>query len=340
MKILIIRLSAMGDVAMSVSVLSALSTQHAEHDIYLITNKLYNPFFSNISNLTILNPDLKGKHKGIKGLYFYYKELKKEINPDIFIDIHDILRTKIIRFFFQLNGVKTVKIDKGRKEKKQLTRKKNKLLKPLKHTTERYIETFLKADILIHNQPRTIIEYHINTSEISNLLQGSEKKIGIAPFAKHIQKQYPINKTEELIQKLVKDNYKIFLFGGGKEEKQIAEKISKEIPNVTSLIGKFSLKDEIAFIDKLDVMITPDSGNMHIAALTSVRIISIWGATHPYAGFTPNVPENNLYIIQNNNLSCRPCSIFGNKKCYKNTLECLTSIEPEEIFQVCKKITG
>ena len=133
------------------------------------------------------------------------------------------------------------------------------------------------------------------------LIMDKEKKIGIAPFAKHIQKQYPINKTEELIQKLVKDNYKIFLFGGGKEEKQIAEKISKEIPNVTSLIGKFSLKDEIAFIDKLDVMITPDSGNMHIAALTSVRIISIWGATHPYAGFTPNVPENNLYIIQNNN---------------------------------------
>ena len=340
MKLLIIRLSAMGDVAMSVSVLSALSAQHAEHNIYLITNKLYNSFFLNIPNLTILNPDLKGKHKGLKGLYFFYKELKKEINPDIFVDIHDILRTKIIRFFFKLDGVKTVKIDKGRKEKKKLTRKKNKLLKPLKHTTERYVDTFLKANILIRIQPRTITELSINTLETSNLLQGSEKKIGIAPFARHIQKQYPIKKTEELIQNLVKDNYKVFLFGGGKKEKQIAEKIAEKIPNVISLIGKFSLSEEIAFIDKLDVMITPDSGNMHIAALTSVKIISIWGATHPYAGFTPNVPEANLYIIQNNKIACRPCSIFGNKRCYKNTLECLTSIKPEEIFQVCKRITG
>ncbi len=339
MKILVIRLSAMGDVAMSVPVLKALSEQHSDDDFYLITNKLFNPFFFDIRNLTLINPDLKRKHKGVKGLFRLYKKIKKEINPDIVVDIHDVLRTKIIRFFFRLNGTKSVKINKGRKEKRQLTRKKNKILKPLKHTVTRYKEAFLKAGVSIELHPNSVSEFRIKSSELIKLLQGKEKKIGIAPFAKHPQKQYPIKKTEFLIQKLTEENYKIFLFGGGKKEKYIAENIADKNPGVTSLVGRFSLEEEIAFIDQLDVMITPDSGNMHIAALTSVKIISIWGATHPFAGFTPYVPNEQFHIIQNNNLSCRPCSVFGNKSCYKNTIECLQLTDNEEILRICKKIT-
>lgn len=339
MKILVIRLSAMGDVAMSVPVFKTLSEQHSNDDFYLITNKLFNPFFSDIRNLTLINPDLKEKHKGIKGLFQLYKKIKKEINPDIVVDIHDVLRTKIIRFFFRLSGTKSVKINKGRKEKRQLTRRKNKILKPLKHTVTRYKEAFLKAGISIELHPYSVPEFKVNSFELKKLLHGNNKKIGIAPFAKHPQKQYPINKTEALIQKLTDENYKIFLFGGGKKEKHIAEYIAEKNPDVTSLVGKFPLEEEIAFINQLDAMITPDSGNMHIAALTSVKIISIWGATHPFAGFTPYIPDEQFHIIQNNNLSCRPCSVFGNKPCYKNTIECLQLIDSEEIIKICKKIT-
>ncbi len=337
MKILIIRLSAMGDVAMTVPVLKVLSDKYPEHEFSLVTNKAFNPLFTEISGLKIINPDLKEKHKGITGLFTLYKEIKKELNPDVIIDLHNVIRTKIIRFFFSLNGIKTSKINKDRKEKRELTRQKNKILKPLKHTTQRYVEAFNNAGIpaVLDYLPK--LSPKIIKAEIQNLISSDEKKIGIAPFAKHIQKQYPIKKTEILIQNLSKEGYRIFLFGGGKKEKEIAENIEKKYQNTVSVIGKYSLEDEIALISKLDAIITPDSGNMHIAALTPVKIISIWGATHPFAGFTPFAPANRHYIVQNEHLTCRPCSVFGNKKCYKKTLECLNSIEPEEIFRICKK---
>ncbi|NOZ34891.1 MAG: glycosyltransferase family 9 protein [Chlorobi bacterium] len=339
MNVLVFRLSAMGDVAMSTAVLSAFSEQHPKNKIFMLTNKLFNPLFTGIPNITLINPDFKGKHKNIFGLYKLFKELQKEVKPDIIIDIHDVLRTKIIRFFFRLKGTDIVKIDKGRKEKKQLTRKKNKLFKQLKHSIQRYADTFKKAGLPLTLNNSYTLNFNI-TEESLNLLKGKEKKIGVAPFAKHLQKQYPLEMTEELIKLLSENNYKIFIFGGGKKEKEIAENLEKKYTDTISVIGKFSLENEIALINKLDVMITLDSGNMHLAALTSVNIISIWGATHPFAGFTPFVPAEKNHIIQNNNLHCRPCSVFGNKKCYKKTLECLYSVNPNDILRICKKITG
>jgi len=339
MNILVIRLSAMGDVAMSVYVLKALSEQYPRHKIFMITNKFFNPFFDDIPNITLINPDLKGKHNGIFGLYRLFKEIKKDIKPGYFIDIHDILRTKILRFFFRLSGTKTVKINKSRKEKKQLTRNKNKILKPLKHTVERYTDTFSAAGISLKVSTYSILKKDISDSEISNFLKGNKTKIGIAPFAKHPQKQYPIKKTEELITKLSNRGYKIFLFGGGSEEKKIAEIIAEKHQNTISLIGKLSLSEEMQIINNLDIMITPDSGNMHIAALTSVKIISIWGATHPFAGFTPYTNSENSVIIQNEKLTCRPCSVFGNKPCYKQSSECLNSIEVDEIISAITKLS-
>ncbi len=339
MNVLVFRLSAMGDVAMSAVVLRAFSEQHPSFRIFLLTNKLFNPLFAEIPNITLVNPEFKNKHKNIFGLYKLFKELQKEVKPDIIIDIHDVLRTKIIRFFFRMNRTDTVKINKGRREKKQLTRKKNKRFKQLKHSTQRYADTFNKAGLSLTLNKFYTLNFDI-TEQSASLLEGKEKNIGIAPFAKHLQKQYPLNLTEELIRLLTENNYKIFIFGGGEKEKEIAENFEKKYKNTISVIGKFTLKDEIALINKLDVMITPDSGNMHLAALTSVNIIAIWGATHPFAGFTPYVPAEKNHIIQNNNLDCRPCSVFGNKKCYKKTLECLYSVKPTEILKICKKITG
>ena len=324
---------------MSVPVLKALSEQYPETEIYLLTGKLFNPLFSDINNLNILNPDLKGKHKGIKGLFILFTEIKKNVSPDIVIDIHDVLRTKILRLLFKFSGIKVRKIDKGRRAKRKLTKQKNKVLKPLKHTTERYTETFFKAGLDLNLKYSFKKNIKSDNIHISDLVNSDKKNIGIAPFAKHLQKQYPIEKTEELIKLLSENNYQILLFGGGNKEKETANKIAEKYKNTINIIGKYSLKDEIALMNNLDVMITPDSGNMHLAALTSVKIISIWGATHPFAGFTPFVEDNRHLIIRNSNLKCSPCSIFGNKKCYKHTLECLYSIPPEEIFTLCKKIT-
>lgn len=338
MNLLVIRLSAMGDVALSVPVIEAMLEQHKNAEIYLMTNKLYNVFFPKNTHLHFINPDIKGKHKGIKGLFTLFRETKKEISPYAVIDIHNVLRTKILRFFFALSGIKSFKINKGRREKRKLTRKKNKVLIPLKHTSERYADTFKDAGFPVKLNNDKKKEPKIVSNKIKELIKGKEKKIGIAPFAKHIQKQYPIEKTKELIKKLNDNNFHVFLFGGGEKEKTIAENIASQYQNTISVIGKLLMKEEIEIIDNLDLMISPDSGNMHIAALTSTKIISIWGSTHPFAGFTPFVSPENHYIIQNNEMNCRPCSVFGNKTCYKNSLECLKSIDVDEIYNVCKKI--
>ncbi len=318
----------MGDVALSAPVLKLLETQNPQVQIILLTRKTFNPFFKNIPNLIIINPDFTEKHKGLFGLIRLFAEIKSLYHPQNIIDIHNVLRTKILRFLFFISGVKTTKIDKGRKEKKQLTKKNRKILIPLKHVTQRYADTFIKAgfkvDLTINNTNNPIQKNEENKLK---------KKIGIAPFAKHIQKQYPHELMKDVIQKLSLKSYEIYIFGGGESEKTIALDFEKTFINVKSLIGTLSLEKEIESIGKLDAFITMDSANMHIAALTETKVISILGATHPYAGFNPFMPNQHAIFVQNEQLSCRPCSVYGNKPCYKNNMECMYSIEPDIIIQ-------
>jgi ADP-heptose:LPS heptosyltransferase len=337
MTLLVIRLSAMGDAAMSVPVIRAFTEQYPGRKVIFVTRKLFNPFFEDINNLTLVNPDLKGKHKGIAGLYRLFRELKEEHSPDVVIDIHDVLRSKIVRAFFRLSGIPAFVIDKGRKEKKMLTRKDGKVLKPLKHSTDRYAETFGKAGFPLRVDKKEKAERMPLSKDIEALLEGSSKKIGIAPFAMHVQKQYPVEKTKRLIHLLASKGHKVFIFGGGDKEKSAAHEMAGNTENIVPVIGMFPLADEIRFISNLDLMISMDSANMHIAALTGIHIVSIWGATHPYAGFTPYIADSRSHIIQRNDLNCRPCSVFGNKPCHKEHMECC-DIMPEKIAGKCEEI--
>jgi len=325
----------MGDVALTVPVIKAMSMKYSDAEIFILTNKLFNPFFKEIQNLRFTNPELKGKHKGILGLFKLFKEIKKN-NFDVVIDLHDVIRSTFLRTLFKLSGVKTFKIDKGRKEKKLLIKKDSKKLRQLKHSSERYKDVFAKAGFNFELNK----DFKVARKELPNnfaFKNSSEiKKIGIAPFAKHEQKQYPFEKVQELISLLSEKNHEIFIFGGGKKEKDLSEKLENEFKNVSSIIGKYKLEEEIAIISNLDLMISMDSSNMHIAALTGIKIISIWGATHPFAGFTPFISDDKSFIVQNENLQCRPCSVYGNKGCYKGTLECF-DISANEVFNVCEK---
>jgi len=323
LNILVIRLSAFGDVAISVHVLRAAIEQNPDIKIILLTRKAFQPLFANIDRIEFIEPDLYGKHKNIWGLYKLFKEINNSYKIDLIIDLHDVIRSKILSFFYFFKAIKTYKIDKGRKEKKELI--KNNIKKQLKTSVERYANVFLQAKIKVNLKKQYSL---ISSPKESNW-------IGIAPFALHKQKTYPLDKMEKLIQQLDKANYKIHIFGGGKKEKEFAEGLEKTNKNVVSLVSKFSLLQELEMMSKMQAMITMDSANMHLAALTDTKIISIWGGTHPFAGFTAFAPSNRNFIIQKE-LDCRPCSIFGNKKCYKNTIECM-DISPEIIKQTLDK---
>ena len=247
------------------------------------------------------------------------------------IDIHDVLRTKILRFLFRLSGVKVVVIHKNRGERKRLIRRKNKLFKQLSFVQDKYADTFKKGGFIVKNTP-----YHIYTKndelpdDLLKITGEKDKKwIGIAPFAKHQPKIYPLDKMEKIVGYFsTRNDVKIFLFGGGKYETEILNNWEK-YPNIQSLAGKTSLEGELQIMAHLDAMLSMDSANMHLANLTDVPVVSVWCATHPFAGFVScGNPKNT--IIQRD-LSCRPCSIYGNKVCYKNTYECM-DIAIEEII--------
>ena len=140
----------------------------------------------------------------------------------------------------------------------------------------------------------------------------------------------PLEKSFELAKKLAQTK-KVYFLGGGKSEIEILAQWEKEIPNTESLAGKLSLNEELQKIANMETMISMDSANMHLASLVGTRCISIWGATHPFAGFLGYGQSEND-IVQIEDLTCRPCSIFGNKKCYRGDWACLNEIDIQKIL--------
>jgi ADP-heptose:LPS heptosyltransferase len=166
------------------------------------------------------------------------------------------------------------------------------------------------------------------------------KWLGVAPFAKHKGKIYPIDKMEEVVAYFAeRPDVKVFLFGAGKEEKEILERWEAKYTDAISMVGKLDLKGELDVINRLDAMLAMDSANMHLASIVDTPVVSVWGATHPIAGFYGwhQPPEN---AIQVTDLPCRPCSIFGSKDCYRGDYACFAGITPQMIIDKLRQYLG
>ncbi|MDB5141257.1 MAG: hypothetical protein JWR12_3173 [Mucilaginibacter sp.] len=328
--ILVIRFSAMGDIAMTVPVIKALLDQNPDIKITYVSRPEFAAFFNNISRLTFYPADLNYQFKGLPGLIKLFRSLKKKARYYALADLHDNLRTKLLRKIFRLSGLIYSCIDKGRAEKKLLTRFPGKVLKPLKLTTERYADVFRKLGIPVILNHQLLKKTQVLTDEVKAMI--GEKKnqwIGIAPFAKHKGKIYPLDKTEEVIKLLDYQNVTIFLFGGSLLEEEICLQWQKKYKTAISMVRRLSMEQELNLISQLDVMMSMDSAGMHLASLEGIPVISVWGATHHYAGFLGyGQSENNIVA---DDIECRPCSIYGNKPCFRKDYACLYNIPPETI---------
>lgn len=332
-KILIIRFSALGDVAMTIPVVYSLAKQYPELEITFLTRKNFEGMFLHQpSNFHFMGIDLK-QYDGVSGINRLYKELKQH-SFDYVADFHGVLRTHQLRWSFKLSGVKTAMIDKGRGEKKKLTKKHHKQLKPLDSSFTRYQNVLKKLGFDFDLTFKSVFENQPdNFNQIASIVGEKNKKwVGIAPFAKHNEKVYPLELQEKVIEQLIKDdNLRVFVFGGGEYEKKIVEDWKEKYPSVISLIGLLNMEKELILMSKLDVMLSMDSGNMHLASLTGVPVVSIWGATHPYAGFMGfNQSEKDAVQVE---LYCRPCSVFGQKPCYRGDNACMYNIEPKTVIE-------
>lgn len=328
----------MGDVAMSVPVINTLVTEHSEIKITVLTRAFFAPFFSDIPNVTVFVPDLNNKHKGFLGIWKLSKELLK-LNIDAVADLHDVLRSNILIQLLRLKGIPYQQINKGRADKKALINSTNKKFKPLKSSHERYADVFRKLGYDFSLQEGKSLSVQPLSSLVSDYIGETEKNlIGIAPFAAHKGKMYPLVKMEEVISGLSKNvNTTVLLFGGGKEEKVQLDEISEQYSNVLNITGGGSFQEELALISNLDIMLSMDSGNGHLAAMYGVQVITVWGVTHPYAGFVPfNQPKENQIIPDLEKFPLIPTSIYGNKY-PEGYLDCFDTISPNKIIAEIKK---
>ena len=339
MRILVIRTSAMGDVSLAAPVLRAMSVRYPETEVIMVTRSAFTAFFSSITGVSLFTPDFNRRHNGLAGLFRLHKDLINTGKIDYVIDIHDVLRTKILRILFRFDGIPFSVIDKGRKEKRALIRGKNKIR--LKHTVERYCDTFAAAGF--HIDPikgRSVFVSELAEKRAAELLgEKAGINIGVAPYAKHHIKMWPEENMIRLLKHISEKNRVRFWLFGGREEQERLNSFREKVAGSENLSGKLSLEEELAVMSRLDYMIAMDSSNMHMAALVGTKVISIGGGTDPLSGFGAWMqPENYSIKIPVDELTCRPCTVYGKGSCKRGDLACLLWLTPEIVFSKMDKL--
>lgn len=340
---LLSRFSALGDVAMTVPAVYSACRCYPDVRFVFVTRPSMTSIFVNApSNLVLVGADVKGEYDGVAGMQRLAAKLYAEYRPDIYIDLHNVLRTKMLAVFMRLKGVPGVQIFKPRAKRRVLTRRNNKVMLPLTSQRARYREAFFKAglplvekfDGLYNGRATAPDECY---SAITTPKPAGQKWIGIAPFAAHNGKVYPPELMEKVVARFQSDadagrDLRIFLFGGGENEQKILDGWAARYPVATNLAGKrYGFKAELALLNHLDVMLSMDSANMHLSAIAGTPTVSIWGATHPYCGFK-GWRQSDADMLQMP-LPCRPCSVFGDKPCFRGDLQCLRGIRPDTVYE-------
>ena len=335
--VLVTRFSALGDVAMTIPIIYPVCVANPHVNFVFATRKMPASMFVNRpGNLTVLGIDLD-KYTGITGPWKLARNLHHRYNFDAFADLHDVLRTWLMKLALKRHVTRIATIDKGRSEKKLLTSGKSRT--PVMSTHERYKNVFKNLGLKTGEEFNTILDYGDPIkSHMVPAKPDDARWIAVAPFSQHKGKVYPWEQMQLVIGELSKnENYQIFLFGGGKEERDAFDPIIGRYNNVASVPHiKHTFIDELALMSRCDVMLTMDSANMHLASLVNLPVVSVWGATHPACGFMGwhQAMRDTVQL----DLDCRPCSVFGNKKCRFGDYHCMSDIDPEMIINKVKKV--
>ena len=351
--LLLLRFSAMGDVALLAPVVQAFTNRYPDVQLTVVTRPKFAVFFAQFPNVSVVGADVSGRHKGLAGMFRLFQDLRKQPTFDLIVDANENLRSAVLKRLFRMAGVSAVTLDKGRADKKLLTRKDDKVRRPLPHSIERYANLFKTAGYAVQPPPAgwppsfSFAPTAAAEAELAAFLERQrlpvgEPWLGIAPFAQHVQKMWPFNRFAPLLEQLYTDQpVRIFLFGGGSLEIARLETLRKRFPQVIVVAGQLSLAAELALIRRLTGMLCMDSGNMHLAALSGVPVVSIWGSTHTDAGFGPwGQGDDAIVQVPTDVLTCRPCSVFGNVPCWRGDLACLNDISVATVAERVRRMLG
>ena len=310
MKILVIRFSSIGDVVLTTSVLRCLKLQ-TNAEIHFITKEGFksvlkdNPYIDKL--ITI-----KSSIKEVEN------DLKQE-KYDWVIDLHKNIRTLSLKHKLKVPSRSFPKLNK---EKWLFVKFKiNKM--PKVHIVDRYFETVKHLGVVNDNLPGDFFIATESEVNIQTTFGITQKFVAIAIGAQFATKRLPFAKLKEVISNI---NSPIILVGGPTDT-ELATSIMETFPSkqILNACGGFSLQQSASIVSQASVLLTNDTGLMHIAACFKTQIVSVWGNTVPDLGMYPYLPNHNeLYSIhQVENLSCRPCSKIGYKKCPKGHFNCM-----------------
>ncbi|MBR1550667.1 MAG: glycosyltransferase family 9 protein [Bacteroidales bacterium] len=326
--VLVIRLSALGDVAIMVPLVERYASANPNLHFTVAGPPLLQPLFEGMPNVEYLG--LKKKQSFIK----IYHTLHA-VGADTVVDLHKVNRVgfaltllrlrHLLDFHFRIHALRKGKLSRWL------------FLHHLRKTPRRsqylrYDDVFRRAGLKKMESGKCKVESRLPR-------QGNfHFSIGIAPFAQHQGKIWPHEYTQQLIKLLADRGYQVLLFGS-KEEAPLLESWTHLEPSlVTSVAGKQTFREELDIIKSLTLMVSMDSANMHFASALGVPVVSIWGATHPDFGFYPyNQQRSNALCA---NLPCQPCSAFGNRPCRFGDYRCLHAVTPQGVLEKIIALTG
>jgi ADP-heptose:LPS heptosyltransferase len=317
--ILLIRLSSLGDIVLTTSLIATLRERYPSGKIELVISKEYESLIPSISGLTHVH--VFDKSSGISGL----QELRRKLRTEQFdhvLDLHNVLRTKMLR-----RGLgKTVIVIN-------------------KRTFLRWLLVKFKIDRLI-NEPDVIGRYFETAASLGVKDSGAgptfhihaahdSKRIAIAPGSRHWNKRWPAEYFATVAKRLIENGYHIDIHGS-EADRSIADGIVEALPMGTfnNYTGKLNLTEVASTVAEAGAIITNDSGLMHVAEAVGTKVIAIFGPTVKQFGFAPRNP--NAVVLEVTGLYCRPCTAIGLDHCPEKHFRCMTEIKPEKVLHELK----
>jgi lipopolysaccharide heptosyltransferase II len=341
-KILVLRFSSIGDIVLSTPLLRVLRAKFPKSQIDYVTRKEYAELIKSNQNINYTYEF--DKSEGFNGLRALKKRILAE-GYDLFVDIHGSLRSRYIRAFA---GAKVVTVDKREAERSALINLKKDIYSGIVPVFRRYIEPVEPFGVTddgkgleLHIPDELLFSVSGKTAALN--LNRYENVVGLCPTARHATKQWPRERFVELATRCAAQRDSKILVFGGASDILYCDKVANDINEAagegraTNLSGRLSLLETAATIDFCDVVVTNDSGLMHIAEARQRNLVAIFGSTVRQFGFFPQ--SKNSIVIEREGLYCRPCSHIGRSSCPETHFRCMNDISVERVFaQTCRML--
>ena len=334
MKILIIRLSSIGDILLSTAFIRQTRLTFPEAEIDFIIKKRfadlvqYNPHINKVFEYDDENKT------GLSEFVSHFKTIKY----DYIFDLHNNLRSIYIRN--RIHAKNRFHIKKDKLAQTALVKLKWHLYSHLKSIPERYSDVGVEAgitddgkglEVYWNEETESSVNDHFSRAKIVV----SRPTIGLAPGAGFYTKRWPRDYFIQLIDLInSRDDYNILLLGG-EQETELGKQLAK-LPNVYNFIAKLNILESGVAISRLSSLISNDSGLMHMATCVNTPVVAIFGSSVKEFGFFPYRAKSS--VVENKDLDCRPCSHIGKSSCPRSHFKCMNDIQPDKIYNALKEV--